>query len=152
METTGVLKAEIPAAKTFYKVMKKLPVILLLAMPLVWYACSTNKPQTNYFTDKKSHYQIQKYNKSQPGDSAIVAVSAKRIGGETLKSFIIKVNEKNIYEFKGHIVHVIFLAPGSYTFQFLEEFSYRTTTREITLSEKDSVKIDFYSKLNPIDN
>lgn len=125
---------------------------MLLVSIIVFCACSTHKPQIDNNSGKKSHYHIHRYEKTQPADSAIVVVNAKRINGDILNSFILKINESEIHEITDQKEAIIYLTSGSYTFEFLQELSYRTTTKKINLSAKDSVIINFYSELNPIDN
>lgn len=64
-----------------------------------------------------------------------------------LTSFIIKVIRKetyDAYEFGDQTTGIILLSPGTYIFEFLEPFSSKMKTREISLSRKDSVRINFY--------
>lgn len=109
-------------------------------------ACSTSKKSVKETSENKSHYHLQRFERSQPGDSAIVVTQGKR-DSDMLTSFIIKVIRKetyDAYEFGDQTTGIILLSPGTYIFEFLEPFSSKMKTREINLSRKDSVRINFY--------
>lgn len=121
--------------------MKKKVIFLLFVS--IWLGCSTNKPQTNNETKNKSHYHIQRYNKIQDADSAIVIGQIYNMTGNNIKCFYINIDSKKLYsECKNKITFT--LTPNTYQFTGHMVGYDSVKTNKFFISAGDSLHINFY--------